>query len=276
MTSAVVLRTHFWDAHVSALYQQLRSDLSPSRVFAVLDVTSGGVDLAAVPPHAAHADAPNFAEKPGTTVLAITEEDCVRMNPLHVVGKRGEVGSKYRAESHVVAAFRALRTLFDRGTFDGLYLLEYDVKCHGSFAVPLGACDAIGADFMAKGSDGGHEPLHGGKDRWCWWGDLYGEELSRLPTEARRGCFFPLTRYSKRFLEALEADLGRSSGFCEVYLPTLCVHRGLTYAAMPPEIFGAFRFFRPMAPESFAALDADDRLYHPVKPTVSAWTFAEA
>jgi hypothetical protein len=265
-TSAVILRTHFWDGHVQKMYAKLQTDLGRDRVYCLFDVTNvpqptlwmlGSDNIAA------WSNTLDLSRPGSPHIVTITEADCASINSMHVVGKPGETGSKYRGETHTVAMARALRNM----PFDYLWLVEYDVHCQGNFANPLAVCDAIDADFMAKGSDTGFEVRRGSQEpTWCWWPDRFGPELSALPVSSLVGCFFPMSRYSKAFLRVLEANLSRNSGFCEVYIPTLCVTNGLHYAPMPAAVFGAFRFFDPMHPSLFVGRPVDDRLYHPVKP----------
>lgn len=261
--SVVVLRTHFWDAHVQRLFNKLTADLGADRVYCIFDATHASPATLSMLGSVAWSRSLDLSQSPAR-VVTMTEADCGSINAMHFVGKPGEVGSKYRGETHNVAMYRALRS---RPDWDYMWVMEYDVHCQGSFAKPLQACDSIHADFMAKGCDTGFEVRTGRNDPgWCWWPDRYGPDLSRVPVADLHGCFYPLTRYSRAFLDVLDADLGRNSGFCEVYIPTLCVLSSLTYRPMPAEVFGTFRFFNPMHPLEFAGKPADDRLYHPVKP----------
>ena len=62
-------------------------------------------------------------------------------------------------------------------------------------------------------------------------------------SKARRWkSFFPITRYTPALLTLLDDNIGRSSGFCEVYVPTLAVYHGLTVAPLPENMTG------PMSP----------------------------
>jgi hypothetical protein len=101
--------------------------------------------------------------------------------------------------------------------------------------------------------------------RWYWWSKLEGE-ISKVPKNKRRGCFFPINRFSKRFLEVLEQNLSRSSGYCEVYFPTLCHVNGLVLKSMSLRAFGTFRCTPNMTTEEVQKIKPDDhRMYHPVK-----------
>lgn len=278
----VCLRTHFWDAGVEATFVKMRQDLGADSVYAVVDVTRISLDglfdqhPLLVRLGVRYSPGLKLSREDTQRIVLITEDDCAALNPMHLYGKVPEVGSKYRGETHVVAMARALGMCSP--TQDSLpesvksyhpeylYLIEYDVLCNGSWRVVLDACDSITSDYMAKGSDTSPEIRTGQKDpHWCWWNDRYGPDMQSLSVSDLHGCFYPLSRYSRAFLRELSADLGRNSGFCEVYIPTLCVMRGLTYKGMPHSVLGTFRFFNPMPPSTFEGMAPDDRLYHPVK-----------
>lgn len=147
-----------------------------------------------------------------------------------------------------------------------MWVVEYDVVCHGDMRRPFEVCDAIEADFMAKGSDASCDMRRGADDPgWCWWGDVMGPDMTRLGVEDKVGCFFPLTRYSQAMLSTLYRNVGRNSGFAEVYFPTLCVQGGLRYEVMPSCVFGVFGFFHQQHRDQLEKLPMDDRWYHPVK-----------
>lgn len=268
--SLVVVRTHLWDAAVHGTVARMCGQLGGHRVLVLYDVTVQGeagarAAIEAVSPGtgvcrwtAALRLCPGHRDRP--LCILINEADCAAISPLHFAGSRPgslEVGCKYRVEAHVIAAARALAPL----TCGYLWMIEYDVHCHGNIAVPLAACDAVEADFMAQAA-GMSVATHPG---WCWWGDRVGREVASLSADRLRGCFFPATRYSPAMLRALEANLGRNSGYCEVYFPTLCLMSGLRMAAMPDAVLGAFRFDDPMPASAFVGAATDDLLYHPVK-----------
>jgi hypothetical protein len=156
---------------------------------------------------------------------------------------------------------------------DAVWFVEYDVRCHGSFARAFARCDADTecrpADFMAMGGGEGQLSLrtYAADPGWCWWGGLEGE-IAKVPNERRVGAFFPLVRISGRMARLLRANFGRSTGFCEVYVPTLCATTdGFVASPLPADAVGQFRY-RPVI-EDFDALvagtPADGRFFHPAK-----------
>ena len=279
MTSFIAFRTHVWNAWVQRSFEAL-CKARDGRVVAVFDTTHADPEMVDLVRnnHRGATDGAEGAEVVEVTspdqpppsglpcVLLVSDQVCAIQNPLLLgPGAGPNTGSRFRGESHVVLVYRMFASSLD---FEYLWLLEYDIYAHGDINVPLAACDAIEADFMAKGADDAFAIRRGSTDPgWAWWGDLYGPDVADLPLECRIGCFYPASRYSRAFLSVLARNLGRNSGFCEVYIPTLCVMHGLKYAAMPEEAFGEFRYFGPMAPDDarFTSTPPDDKLYHPVR-----------
>lgn len=103
-------------------------------------------------------------------------------------------------------------------------------------------------------------------EAWPHWSKLYGN-ISGTPLEQRHKSFFPLVRFSKRFLGEIHEDMKDSSGMCEVYVPTLCALRGCRYAPVPPDKLGgefAYVYGEPYHRCSMPGVQ-DHRWYHPCK-----------
>lgn len=186
-------------------------------------------------------------------ILQINETECVKINELH--NKFHLSGSGYRCESHLIAISR-----FIREPFKYLWLIEYDVYCPTNMKNVLDKCDDIDCDFLSKGRDD-HYLIRTfyNSPNWCWWDNVFGD-VRIIPPQYRLGCFFPLNRFSVNMIKAIEDQLHKSTGFCEVYIPTLCVYYNLIYKHIPDNLFGVFRF-QPNVNEPFE----NDKLYHPVK-----------
>lgn len=242
-----VLRTHFINQSVMRLYHQLKNDFGCDNVVVLLDITKIP-DLTIVPNEITH-------------LITITTEEASLIDPL--LHKFNLPGMAYRAEA-------VLTHLYDKitkhiCTFQYMWLIEYDFYCRGSFAKALAPCDNIDCDFIAKGRDDDFEVRKWWKcPQWCWWNDLFGE-LESLPHMLRKGCLFAITRYSPRLLETVKANLGRSTGFCEVYIPCLCVANGLSYKALPFESIGDVRYRPTFSKEELEETAKPDKLYHPIK-----------
>ena len=99
---------------------------------------------------------------------------------------------------------------------------------------------------------------HSENQRWPWWRDINGELRELMPIPDRMRSFFPLTRYTPAMLMLLEEHLGRSSGFCEVYVPSLAVYYGLTAAPLPDGMEG------PMSASVIKKVELhnDNRVHH--------------
>jgi hypothetical protein len=66
-------------------------------------------------------------------------------------------------------------------------------------------------------------------------------------------------------METVKANLGKSSGFCEIYFPCLCVANGLKYKALPYECIGDVRFRPDFDLEQLEKEAMPNKLYHPLK-----------
>jgi hypothetical protein len=242
-TQVYVLRVHFLDENVMSLYSQYQRDFGVGESFMLLDTT-------------------DIAHVPSIHNLIVTSKDRAEaIDPL--INQFNLPGRYYRGESAYIQAAEGVTHLF--GKFDYLWLIEYDVYCKGSFARALKPADNVDCDFLAKGRDDGFEVRKYCKEpRWCWWNDLFGQ-LSKMPHMLRKGCFFAVTRVTPRFIETVKANLGKSTGFCEIYFPCLCVANGLSYKALPYECIGDVRFQPDYKLEQLEKEAISDKLYHPLK-----------
>jgi hypothetical protein len=243
MISVYVLRTHFVNESVLELYEQLKFDFGKESVFMILDTT--------------HCQTPTNTDN----VISIDTEMAVAINPLHLQFKNH--GLSFRTEAVILRAYDEIRA---KGlVFDYLWIIEYDIYCKEGFGNALALCDGIECDFLAKGGDDRVTiRTYNTHPGWCWWNALYGE-ISHMPLKQRQGCFFPLTRYSHRMIDVLRNNLGKSTGFCEVYLPCLCVANNLEYKAIPSEVFGQFQFRPNLQYKKLLETAIPNKLYHPYK-----------
>ena len=265
MASVCVLRAHVVDESMLELFREMRDDLGADRVFVLFDDTRGGWPRDAVPPELA-----------GCT-LVVTDEECIAANTMHDKGYGHDAASWsfWHPETSFVMMHDWLREKMD--AVDLVWFVEYDVRCNGSFEHVLARCDAVPADFMACGGGEGQTTLRTGREdpNWCWWPRLDGDIDARVAPADRVGAFFPMVRVSRALVEAIRAQFGRSTGFCEVYVPTLAsTTPGLVAAAFPPGSLGQFRYRPMIEPDTWRAFQADTkhrmtpedaRLYHPIK-----------
>jgi hypothetical protein len=183
--------------------------------------------------------------------FAVSDERCLAMNAMHDRGYGHTASASWsfwHPETSMVMMHDWLSNhkSLPENAVDRVWFLEYDVRCSGSFAQALAACDAEvpDADFVACGGGEGQTSLRTFREdpSWCWWPHLSGEIESRVPLSERVGAFFPAVRVSKKLVEALRGEFGKSTGFCEVYVPTLCATTpGLVAAAIPKAALGQYR-----------------------------------
>jgi hypothetical protein len=238
-----VLRVHFINENVLSLYKQYQRDFGEKYTYMLLDTT-------------------NIAHVPHIhNLITINKQEAEAIDPL--INEFNLPTMYYRAEAPCIRAAEGVSALF--GDYDYIWVIEYDVYCHGSFAKALEPCHNIDADFLAKGRDDSIEKRRFYLDpHWVWWRDVFGE-LSKMPLMARTGCFFPVIRMSPRFIQTLRENLGKSTGFAEIYFPCLCVAYGLKYKAIPWTCIGEVRFQPSFALEELQRTAEKDKLYHPVK-----------
>lgn len=275
--SVYVVRTHVLDASVCALFAQLRRDLGEADVYMLYDDTLVPWDPAVLGVAAVRLQACREVAL-GARALLLNDVELHGMNPMQGAALHTPPGcgppdgqtpstSFWRPETCIALMHGWLRDV-QRLRFRYVWVIEYDVFCHGSFREALRGCDAIEGDLMAKGAAESVALRCGALDRerrWPWWDNLVGE-MAATPMDRQHGVFFPMVRLSHAMVDAVRANFGRSTGFCEVYLPTLCVESGLVLTAMPAEAFGVFRHRPVMSVEDVEGSGApDDRLYHPVK-----------
>lgn len=251
MRNVFVLRTHVLNSYVHSTFMRMQQQLGAENVFLLFDETNGPAGVPAVKWN----DEMGVAN--GPAVITINEKDCQQINRLHLQGADG--GSMHRVEAHVHACYTAIRR-----PYDYLWFVEYDVYCR-HYPTLVQACNGIAADMLTGGGRKHRLLTVANKPRWHWWHCLLGE-MAATPISQRRGCFFPVNRFSVPFLRLLEQNLSKSSGYCEVYFPTLCHLNGLTVKLIPRWLFGTFRYQPAIDATKIKRLPKNDfRLYHPVK-----------
>lgn len=279
--SVYALRTHKMDSGTRVLYEQMCTDLGSDRVFVLFDDTRGSLDTSSGPGAGLNANRPADigSPSPDAHVFVVNDAECLAANCMHDKGYGHTVAwSFWHPETSMVLFSDWLRARAETPAFEYVWFIEYDVRCDGSFAIPLSICDSVPADFMAKGGDDRFEIRRSDSEYWCWWKSIEGDLAVQAPNTARFGAFFPATRISNRMFEALRSHMGRSTGFCEVYISTLCAASGLELAPMPREVFGTFVYQPCVSPAAFAehalttrsrlGLDCEkpsNLLFHPVK-----------
>jgi hypothetical protein len=240
--SVYVLRTHFMNDSVREMYNQLIKEFGKDVVFIIFDTTK---QPAPVDVH---------------HLLTIDEDLATKMNPLHA--EFNLPGFAFRAESVIAKAYHDIMATGIK--FKHIWVIEYDVYCT-NFKTALATCDDIECDFLAKGGDDRFEVrTYHQSPGWCWWNDVFGE-IRGMPLDKRQGCFFPIVRCSHAMMQAVINNLGKSTGFCEIYFPCLCIASNLTYVAIPRDAFGAFHFRPSIQYFDLIQHAVPGKLYHPLK-----------
>ena len=142
--------------------------------------------------------------------------------------------------------------------FKYLWLLEDDVYVDGSLYGVLKKNDSRTEDFLASFVEDYGSNVH--ELNWMWWDSLVSRDagVSVPELKNRVKSFFPVTRYSKKFLKEIHDRIGVYSGYCEVYIPTLAKQLGFTYGNLEESSIGnlSLSVINPMP------TNGDDRLYH--------------
>ena len=215
-TSVCVIRAHALDAPLLECFRRTRADLGIDRVFVLFDNTHGGW----TPLQTDLADA----------TLVVDDASCFAINAMHVTDRE-------TPEASIVMMHDWLRAR-RAGPVDYVWFVEHGARCcHHELAT----CDVIDADFMAHGC--------AGEDR----SRLEGLIAARAPLAERIGASVRIVRVSRAFVEKLRSEFGRSTGSCEVYLPTLCATTpGLIAAAIPSGVLESVTCASASPPESSA------------------------
>jgi hypothetical protein len=152
----------------------------------------------------------------------------------------------------------------ERKDYDYIWLIEYDVACDGNWKETLHKVSSKKEDFLATVVCSYAERI-----LWNGWFQLKGPRWLKPPL-ARRVCsFFPVVRLSRKLMIALRENCGRYSGFCEVYVPTLAVDKGLSCGNLIQDMLGGYFTYEetPRSKETAFVLKSpqrDHKLYHPI------------
>lgn len=153
--------------------------------------------------------------------------------------------------------------------FDYYWHIEYDVAFTGTWRTLVEAWSDDNSELVAP-----HLRTQSQEPDWVWW-----RSLRIPPSAAEKGlmrAFLPVYRISRRALECLEAAVGEGySGHFEALVPT-----ALHAASLKISDLGNGQFYTSSSspdgeltqgtmryrPRHVGPLEAQNRLYHPVKP----------
>jgi hypothetical protein len=210
-----VLRAHVCDDALKRTLYNMRNELDDANVFLAFDESRGR--LADIDPY--------FAEANAHAIIALTQDMCSTNVP------NGMHDSMWaNVDCTVVESSRFV--LARRPDMQYMWLVESDVYCNGSYRTAFAHAHSLAHDFLATNVE---EYGDNNNHQWVWWDNLKGD-IAGTPRTDQVKSFFPITRFSRAMLAAVTAEYGRSSGFCEVFFPTLARKRGLTFASLPAEM----------------------------------------
>jgi hypothetical protein len=252
--SIYALRAHQINDSVKIIYNKLVADLGYENVVILYDAT--------------YHELIDECNIPIDNICILNDDICLQNNSMHnkIIQTKEEHFSMnyYHPETgFVLLAYWA--TFIKKMDYDFIWFIEYDVYCKGNFKIAFDKCDSIYADLMARGRDQGPEHFRVGfSDPWCFWNDLVGD-IAKIPCKHRVGCFFPLVRFSKRMIDTVKNNFNKSTGFCEVYIPTLAVEKDLIVEPIPLNALGVYRFKPIINFKELIEFEGSDVFFHPVK-----------
>ena len=235
-----VIRAHQDNGQFFDLWNKMNNELESNSVWILFDITKnpGFLDT-------------SFYQDNMSRIIVHTEDDCKAINPLHNT-------MWHTVESSLVITWRAVAKAV---YFDHLWWIESDVYCDGSLARTLQKASHLPHDLLIS-----YMEYYGerGNENWAWWNSLVGE-ASNVPIEQRMKSYLPISRYTPKMFQRLEENLGRASGFCECYIPTLARSSGLSFVRCPDEMIGdldtqansKFKLTRSNLPS-----EKNDKLWH--------------
>jgi hypothetical protein len=187
-----------------------------------------------------------FLKQYKNNIILVTDQKCKDKNPFF----KNQV---ITCEFGLIIAYDYLKQ--QNKLFDYIWLIENDVYCDGNYLECFNISNEPN-DFLATYvADYSEE----NKD-WVHWKSIEGE-IAPLDLSQRVKSFFPITRYSIKLLDSLKENLGKSSGFCEVYIPTLAKYNNLTYGNVNPKMIGEFQFYKIIDNKNIPN-NNDNRLWH--------------
>ena len=208
-----ILRSHVCNVVFMKQWYVFKAELPPNKTYILFDNTKSAMD-------------DDFYEENKEWIILIDHIACIQSNKYHV-------SMLNNVDTSLSLCYTALQS---KGvSFSYLWLIENDVYCNGNWASTLAKQD-VQSDFIATFVEDYSVPSR----NWMHWHNIVGE-LSCVPLTERVKSFFPVTVYSHTFLQVIHANISKSSGFCEVYLPTLAKHNNLKYEKINDNVIGNFR-----------------------------------
>lgn len=207
--SIYVIRTHVMDANFIELWDKCLREIPNESLYMIYDNTN-------ITLH------PDFYSKYKHQIILINQEESLLMNALHQ-----NIWSSLETTIAKCVLYLKKKEI----SYDYLWLLENDVYCDGNYYDTLQKADDNTEDFLGTYVEDRNEQ----NIDWVWWNRLSGDITNN---QDQVKSLFCVTRYSKRFAEAIAENIGKSGGYCEVYIPTLAKKHNFTYGNLPSSMIG--------------------------------------
>ena len=247
MRTIYVVRTHKYDDDTVAMVHGLAGDVGPENVIVVYDDSKNPL-----PGDDGRPATKTVLREPEPLVtLTYSSADAIEFNRYHV--------SMWH-NGHEPFMFLDQVLAFD---YDYIFMLEYDVRCLGSWREAMKHLEDIDTDYLSNymGDSKKYPDL--------LWDSFVGDDSKIPPMHERRVGLFAISRCSRRLVKALAQNNGVYDAYCEIYVPTLARQLSMTVAEFPGEILGVFApaVFKDINgwKEYVASREKDDRLYHAIK-----------
>ena len=229
-----ILRAYLTNEQTLKAWEKILKDLPNDRCFILYDNTKNTMDTNS-----------EFYNIYKDKIILHTENDSKNKNSLHD-------NIKTNPEASIIIAYDYISSKIN---FDYLWLIEEDVYVDGSLKDIIYKFNNDKSDILAK-------DIEEYKDNQNWnnWSNLSGE-YKNLELDKQVKVFLPIIRFSHNYLEILKANLGISSGFCEIYFVTLAKNNNLTYNNLPNNIFGEY-YAHKVINLSNLPNNNDNKVYH--------------
>lgn len=227
-----LLRTHVCSEQFYKLWYKIVDEFPINRCFVIYDNTKESLDT-------------EFHNKYKDNIILHTLDDCKKINKYHD-------SMWYTVESSLCIAYDHIK---EKVEFEYMWVIENDIYTDGSLEKCFEIAEHIDDDYLATKI----EDFNDNKE-WAHWGELHGD-MENLEFDKQVRSFFPVVRCSKKMLELLKENLGVSSGFCEVYFPTLAKNNGLKYSNLPVDMLGNFEYLETVRLSTLPT-NNDNKLYH--------------
>lgn len=227
-----LLRTHVCNEQFYKLWEKIINEFPIQRCFVIYDNTNDTIDE-------------TFYNKYKENIILHTQTDCKNINKYHET-------MWYTVETSVCISYDYIK---DKVSFKYMWIIENDIYADGSLEKCFEIAEHIDDDFLAT-----EISEYEDKKDWAHWGKLSGE-YENLELNKQVKSFFPVVRCSIKMLDLLKNNLGKSSGFCEIYFPTLAKNNGLKYSNLPADMFGNFEYIETVRLSNLPN-NNNNKLYH--------------